>query len=168
MIEPMTSPNERTAAAPVHTDPVLSDPGDFERATAVRALGEGHDPLVFTVSGPDDPAVPALAHAIDVAGATVGEVNARIGDGLGRVLDEVVRSAGLRRAVISGGDTSGHAGMALGIYAVTALAPLAPGSPLCRAYADDAHDGLEIAFKGGQMGRPDFFWAAKHGAPASN
>lgn len=137
-------------------------------AAALRALGEGHDPLVFTANGPDDPAVPALAHAIDAAGASVGEVNARIGDGLGRVLDEVVRSAGLKRAVISGGDTSGHAGMALGIYAVTALAPLAPGSPLCRAYADDAHDGLEITFKGGQMGRPDFFWAAKHGAPASN
>lgn len=135
---------------------------------ALHALGEGHDPLVFTASGPDDPAVPALAHAIEAAGASTGEVNARIGDGLGRVLDEIVRTAGLKRAVISGGDTSGHAGMALGIYAVTALAPLAPGSPLCRAYADDAHDGLEIAFKGGQMGRPDFFWAAKHGAAATN
>lgn len=136
-------------------------------AAALQAIGEGRDPLVFTASGPDDPAVPALAQAIKVSGAATGEVNARIGDGLGRVLDTVVRGAGLRRAVISGGDTSGHAGMALGIYAVTALAPLAPGSPLCRAYADDAHDGLEIAFKGGQMGRPDFFWAAKHGAPAT-
>jgi len=46
---------------------------------------------------------------------------------------------------------------------VTALAPLAPGSPLCRAYAEGAHDGLEIAFKGGQMGRPDFFSAARGG-----
>jgi uncharacterized protein YgbK (DUF1537 family) len=133
-------------------------------AAALRALGEGRDPLVFTASGPDDSAVPALAQAIEAAGAATEEVNARIGDGLGRVLDTVVREGGLKRAVISGGDTSGHAGMALGIYAVTALAPLAPGSPLCRAYADDAHDGLEIAFKGGQMGRPDFFRAAKTGS----
>ena len=133
-------------------------------SAALTALGKGRDPLVFTASGPDDPAVPALAHALDAAGASPAEVNARIGDGLGRVLDEVVRRAGLKRAIISGGDTSGHAGMALGIYAVTALAPLAPGSPLCRAYADDAHDGLEIAFKGGQMGRPDFFCAARGGA----
>ncbi|WP_029351058.1 four-carbon acid sugar kinase family protein [Bosea sp. 117] len=135
---------------------------------ALRALGEGHDPLVFTASGPDDPAVPALGEAIVASGAEVGEVNARIGDGLGKVLDRLVRDARLKRAVISGGDTSGHAGMALGIYAVTALAPLAPGSPLCRAYADDAHDGLEIAFKGGQMGRPDFFFAAKAGGANSH
>lgn len=132
-------------------------------AEALRLLGEGRDPLVFTASGPDDPAVPALATAVAAAGIAAGAVNARIGDGLGRVLDRVVREARLGRAVISGGDTSGHAGMALGIYAVTALAPLAPGSPLCRAYADNAHDGLELAFKGGQMGRPDFFCAARDG-----
>jgi 3-oxoisoapionate kinase len=136
---------------------------ELERGTleALRALGEGRDPLVFTASGPDDPAVPAFGRAIEASGAAVGEVNARIGNGLGKVLGRLVRDARLKRAVISGGDTSGHAGMALGIYAVTALAPLAPGSPLCRAYADDAHDGLEIAFKGGQMGAPDFFFAAK-------
>lgn len=133
-------------------------------AAALNVLEAGQDPLVFTASGPDDPAVPALGQAIDAAGVAPSLVNARIGDGLGRVLDEVVRRAGLTRAIISGGDTSGHAGMALGIYAVTALAPLAPGSPLCRAYAEGAHDGLEIAFKGGQMGRPDFFSAAKGGA----
>ncbi|MBS7543846.1 four-carbon acid sugar kinase family protein [Ancylobacter oerskovii] len=136
---------------------------------ALRTLGEGRDPLIFTASGPDDPAVPALNAAIAASGASTGDVNARIGDGLGRALDRVVREGGLARAVISGGDTSGHAGMALGIYAVTALAPLAPGSPLCRAYADDAHDGLEISFKGGQMGTPDFFPAAKGlGANATN
>jgi uncharacterized protein YgbK (DUF1537 family) len=135
---------------------------------ALHALGEGRDPLVFTASGPDDPAVPALAEAIAANSAAVGEVNARIGDGLGKVLDRVVRDGALKRAVISGGDTSGHAGMALGIYAVTALAPLAPGSPLCRAYSDDAHDGLEIAFKGGQMGTPDFFIAAKRGGEATH
>jgi uncharacterized protein YgbK (DUF1537 family) len=128
---------------------------------ALRALGEGRDPLIFTASGPDDPAVPALNAAIAASGTDTGTVNARIGDGLGKALDRVVRDGRLARAVISGGDTSGHAGMALGIYAVTALAPLAPGSPLCRAYADDAHDGLEISFKGGQMGTPDFFRAAK-------
>lgn len=132
---------------------------------ALRALGAGSDPLVFTASGPDDPAVPALGEAIRTSGADAAEVNARIGDGLGQILDRIVRQASLKRAVISGGDTSGHAGMALGLYAVTALAPLAPGSPLCRAYSDDAaHDGLEIAFKGGQMGAENFFCAAKQGA----
>ena len=61
-------------------------------------------------------------------------------------------------------DTSGHAASTLGVYALTAVAPVAPGSPLCRAHTDDtALAGLEIALKGGQVGRPDFFCAVKRG-----
>jgi uncharacterized protein YgbK (DUF1537 family) len=77
---------------------------------------------------------------------------------------DVMRKAGLRRGVIAGGDTSGHAAMTLGIYALTALAPIAPGSALCRAHSDDpAHADLEMALKGGQMGAVDYFRAAKQG-----
>jgi uncharacterized protein YgbK (DUF1537 family) len=66
--------------------------------------------------------------------------------------------------VVAGGDSSGAAAARLGIVALTAVAPLAPGSPLCRAWSDDpARDGLEITLKGGQVGRPDFFAAAKAG-----
>ena len=52
----------------------------------------------------------------------------------------------------------------LGIDALTAIASLAPGAPLCRAYAARLdRDGLEIALKGGQVGAPNFFVAAKQG-----
>jgi uncharacterized protein YgbK (DUF1537 family) len=38
------------------------------------------------------------------------------------------------------------------------LAPLAPGAPLCRAAAPGSPvDGIEINFKGGQVGAPDYF-----------
>jgi uncharacterized protein YgbK (DUF1537 family) len=91
-------------------------------------------------------------------------VNDRIGKGLGEVVDQVLRRTGLKRVVIAGGDTSGHASMALGLYALTAVAPVAPGGALCRAHSDDAaHAGLEIALKGGQVGGPDFFCAVKNG-----
>jgi uncharacterized protein YgbK (DUF1537 family) len=41
---------------------------------------------------------------------------------------------------------------------------MAPGSPLCRAHADDAAlDGLELAMKGGQHGRPDYFESIRRG-----
>jgi 3-oxoisoapionate kinase len=80
------------------------------------------------------------------------------------VLDTVVREAKLTRAVISGGDTSGHATSMLGIDALTAIAPVAPGSPLCRAHSvDPARDGLQVALKGGQVGRDDFFCAVRDG-----
>jgi uncharacterized protein YgbK (DUF1537 family) len=152
------------------------DAGEWQReigrATeqALRLLGEGRDPLVYTARGPDDPAVAGLTHAIEATGAQSSIVNDRIGNGLGRLLDATLRESRLTRAVIAGGDTSGHASLALGIYALTALAPIAPGSPLCRAHSDDpAHEGLEITLKGGQVGAPDFFSAVKRGgAPSYN
>jgi len=145
---------------------------EIGRATeqALRLLGEGKDPLVYTARGPDDPAVADLARAVAANGVQPGTVNDRIGDGLGRLLDATLRESGLKRAIIAGGDTSGHASLALGIYALTALAPVAPGSPLCGAHSEDpAHEGLEIALKGGQVGTPDFFCAVKRGgAPGHN
>jgi 3-oxoisoapionate kinase len=131
---------------------------------ALEALGEGRDPLVYTAAGPDDPGVKALQNAITTAGVSSERVNTRIGAGLGYVLGRVLRQARLTRAVISGGDTSGHAASTLGIYALTAVAPVAPGSPLCRAHTDDTElAGLEIALKGGQVGPADFFCAVKRG-----
>ena len=134
---------------------------------ALAALAEGRDPLVFTARGPDDPAVAALRSAVAASGANPEAVNDRIGAGLGAVLGRVVREGRLTRAVIAGGDTSSHAGLTLGVHALAATAPLAPGAPLCRAHADDpALDGLELALKGGQVGKPDFFAAAKAGTAA--
>ncbi|WP_114948232.1 four-carbon acid sugar kinase family protein [Microvirga calopogonii] len=131
---------------------------------ALAAVGAGSDPLVFTANGPDDPALACVASAVEASGQSAGEINDRIGSGLGRLLGRVTRHARLTRAVIAGGDTSGHAARELGIYALTATAPIAPGSPLCRAYSDDpAHAQLEIALKGGQIGAPDFFCAVRQG-----
>ena len=130
----------------------------------MRALSAGRDPLVYSAAGPDDPAVAALRQAAANAGCSTDAVNDRIGSGLGRVLDAVIRAGGLTRAVISGGDTSGRAAAMLGIDALTAIAPIAPGSPLCRAHAvDPARDGLQIALKGGQVGGDDFFRAVRDG-----
>jgi uncharacterized protein YgbK (DUF1537 family) len=133
---------------------------------ALAALGQGRDPLVFTARGPDDPAVPALRAALAASGLAAEEANLRIGCALGRILDAVVRRAGLRRAVISGGDTSGHASRQLGIYALTALAPTIPGAAIFRAHGEGAHDGLELALKGGQMGSPDYFGWVRDGGGA--
>lgn len=135
-------------------------------ADALAVLGRGRDPLVFTARGPDDPAVSSLRAALALSGLPAEEANRRIGTALGRVLDAVVRAARLRRAVISGGDTSGHASRQLGIVALTALAPTIPGAAIFRAHGDGVHDGLELALKGGQMGSPDYFgWVRDGGGP---
>ena len=105
----------------------------------------------------------SLNAAIKVSGATTANVNDRIGEGLGRALDQILQTAKLERAIVAGGDTSGHALQAMGIYALTAIAPLASGAPLCRASSDREHAGIEIALKGGQVGGVDLFSVARDG-----
>lgn len=142
---------------------------ELGRATqaALAAVGQGRDPLIYTAAGPDDPAVGVLGAAAAQAGLTLEAANERLGAGLGQVLGDVIRAARLTRAVISGGDTSGRAASMLGIDALTAIAPLDPGSPLCLAHGAGELDGLQIALKGGQVGQPDFFVAAKQGGRAA-
>jgi uncharacterized protein YgbK (DUF1537 family) len=138
------------------------------REEALRAIGEGFDPLVFTASGTDDRSIPELRDAIRTSGASDEDVNERIGTGLGKVLGRTLKAAGLKRGVIAGGDTSGYGAMALGIEALTALAPTVPGAALFKAHARNPALGeMEIALKGGQMGTPDYFqWIKAGGGPS--
>ena len=76
-----------------------------------------------------------------------------------------MRAARIRRGAVSGGDTSGSALRALGAYALEAIAPIAPGAPLCRVFSTDPEtDGFQITLKGGQMGDVDFFGSVRAAA----
>lgn len=141
-----------------------------EEARVVRAACEaasrGQSPLVHSAAGNDDPAVARYRAALSASRLAPEEANRRVGEALGRILDRVLRATGLRRAVISGGDTSGHGMRQLGLGALEALAPTIPGAALCRAHGEGVHDGLEIALKGGQMGSDDYFaWIRAGGGP---
>lgn len=129
---------------------------------ALKVINSGRDPLVYSASGPDDPRVTAFRKAVTQSGLPISEINDRIGKALGDILNALIRQTGLRRVVISGGDTSSHAAQRLGIDALTAIAPMAPGAPLCLAHSpDSAIDGLEIVLKGGQTGAQNFFTAVR-------
>ena len=70
----------------------------------------------------------------------------------------------VRRVLIAGGDSSSYAARSLGIEAVEMIAPLAPGAPLCSAHAPGSPaDGIEVNFKGGQVGAEDYFGAVALG-----
>ncbi|WP_315832709.1 four-carbon acid sugar kinase family protein [Bradyrhizobium prioriisuperbiae] len=130
---------------------------------ALQALSAGRDPLLVTAEGPDDPAIAGFRTAIVTSGVSPDTINDRIGTGLGRALDRILQTAGLQRVVVAGGDTSGHAVRAMNIFALTAIAPLASGAPLCRASADTPHAAVEIALKGGQVGGADLFCLVRDG-----
>lgn len=140
----------------------LADPADagatrneaLQRGLA--ALRAGDSVILHTALGPDA-ADPAL---------NTDQARHGIGRRLGEILRELVIEERLTRVVVAGGDTSSHAIEQLGIHALTTRLPLpeSPGSPLCTAYSDDARfDGLEVAFKGGQIGSDRYFATIRDG-----
>lgn len=133
---------------------------------AGQALAGGASPLVYTASGPDDPAVRAFDATAAAAGLARSEAARRTGEALAQVMRRLLdQTPGLRRIAVAGGDSSGEVAASLGIEALTVTAALAPGAPLCRAWSSDARrDGLEIVLKGGQMGGEDFFPVVRDGA----
>jgi uncharacterized protein YgbK (DUF1537 family) len=114
----------------------------------LAALRAGRHTLLYTNRGsPSGPPLPAD----------------RLGAQLGQFALEAIAQSGVRRLAIAGGDTSSYAARALGIHSLEFLAPLSPGAPLCRAQAPGSPaDGLEVVFKGGQVGAGDFFLTAAH------
>jgi len=137
-------------------------------AKALRAVGAGRDPLVYSARGPDDPAVEVFRKALAASSLSAERANNLVGATLGLVLDQLLRQSGIRRAVISGGDTSGHAAHQMEIFALSALAPTIPGAALFQAHSQNQHyQNLQLALKGGQMGTPDYFGWIKQGGGAA-
>jgi uncharacterized protein YgbK (DUF1537 family) len=134
------------------------------RDAALSALSQGQSAMVFTASGPDDPALAAVAEAARSAGQSPGAVNEEIGTGLGQVLAQLAAVARVPRLVIAGGDTSSRATRGLGLVALTAKAAVAPAVPLLLGHAADPKvPPVELVLKGGQMGAPDLFITIRGG-----
>jgi uncharacterized protein YgbK (DUF1537 family) len=142
-----------------------SDRDEVERRVsdeAAEVVHRGRSVILHTAMGPDDPRVPVtVAHLGSQSAAAES-----LGGAMGRILAGVLARTSLTRAVVTGGDTSYHVARALGVRAVETLAPIQPGSPMCRVHAQDPRvDGIEMLFKGGQVGRPDIFVHAVRGSP---
>ncbi len=121
-------------------------------AETLAGLQAGRSVVAYTAFGPDSPM------KID-GGASFGNA---LGQKLGELASSLVERSGVRRCVIAGGDTSGQASRALQIRALRMIRPMAPGSPLCRAWRA-AGEPLEILLKGGQVGGPRLFGEVKSG-----
>jgi uncharacterized protein YgbK (DUF1537 family) len=129
---------------------------------AIRHLKTKRSVIVHSSRGDADPRLAATAVALARSGLDGARARAEtarlIGTALGRVVSEAAARASVRRVVIAGGDTSSYAARAVGIQAVEVIIPLAPGVPLLRAHAPgSALDGLEVNFKGGQVGPENYF-----------
>ena len=145
-------------------DPVSLAGDDCESAirhltkATIDLLKQGRSVLVYTALEPET----GKAAELD----SISGGRHRVGQALGRIARDAIAICGLRRAIIAGGDTSSHALGQLDVLALTTRFPLrqSPGSPLCRAHSNNrAVDGIEIAMKGGQVGRDDYFTMLRDG-----
>ncbi|MCH5719611.1 four-carbon acid sugar kinase family protein [Niabella hibiscisoli] len=108
-----------------------------------------------------------LVHTGSKDGANLS--SQKLGTALGRMAREAVEESKIKRVVIAGGDTSSYAARAMQIEAVEMIAPLVAGAPLCKAYSvNPAINGLEVNFKGGQVGAADYFGVLRDGRMMNN
>jgi uncharacterized protein YgbK (DUF1537 family) len=121
---------------------------------AARHIIAGRSVIAHTSLGPDDtrelsnPSRETLDQLAHASGSIAREVLARVP---------------VSRIGIVGGDTSSVAARALGVRALEYDFRLAPGVPVCRVRASGAPlDGLQVMFKGGQMGPSDIFAQLVH------
>ena len=141
-------------------------PAEIERVVmaATQALSRGVSVIVHSAEGPDDPAVSGFDAITCAAGLARHDAARKVGRALAEVMRRLLDSVALTRVVVAGGDSSGEVASALGIDALSVVAGLAPGAPLCRAWsAEPRRDGLQIVLKGGQIGDAAFFGAVREG-----
>jgi uncharacterized protein YgbK (DUF1537 family) len=152
--------------APVDTAVLAGAGAEAEQLRIESEVGgflrSGKSVIVHTCRGGDDPRFSTGARAFEGRGA--GGTDSRtqaarsLGGALGRIAAGALAASGIRRLVVAGGDTSTYAARALGIEALEMVAPIVPGAPLCIARAPgSAVDGVEVNFKGGQVGGDDYF-----------
>jgi uncharacterized protein YgbK (DUF1537 family) len=177
--------SDRWPDAPA-ANPVLVVSGSCSPTTAAQlstAVGAGFREIRWDVTGAgpdrfDDQAtvqhvIKALTNGESVVVRTDlpahdgldRQSQARIVAALGAMTRQVVASAAVRRIAVCGGDTSGAIAQALGLTSARMLVPTALGAPTCVVTSRHAScDGLEVAFKGGQMGQQDYLLRVASGA----
>ncbi|MEI6950123.1 four-carbon acid sugar kinase family protein [Paraflavisolibacter sp. H34] len=130
----------------------------------VSLLQQGTGVVVHTSRGADDERIARTARIFEEQEMDTISTSLAYGSFLGNLVRDVAGRAPLTRIVVAGGDTSSYAARAMGIEAVEMIAPLAPGAPLCKAFAPGSPvNGLQVVFKGGQVGREDFFGMVAEG-----
>jgi uncharacterized protein YgbK (DUF1537 family) len=135
----------------LHLDPeqIIAGNGEARRALAwaTDRLREG-PVLIASSSTPEEVAALQSRHGRDATGHAIEQAMADIAEGL--------VSAGVRRLVVAGGETSGAAVDRLGIPGFLVGAEIAAGVPVLRAVGAKAGDML-LALKSGNFGGPEFF-----------
>ncbi|EHQ30590.1 four-carbon acid sugar kinase family protein [Mucilaginibacter paludis] len=135
---------------------------------SVELMQQGIPVIVHTSLGPNDHRIEDTYQAFIKQGLNEDDIRTKTaklyGETLGLIAIGVAKKGLLKRLVIAGGDTSSFVARAMGIEAVEMIAPVSPGAPLCKVHApNSAAHGIEINFKGGQVGSDNYFETVLNG-----
>jgi uncharacterized protein YgbK (DUF1537 family) len=125
---------------------------------AVSALKGGRSVVIHTAIGPDDPRISKMTGRARDLGISPEKATGLLGETLGRISKTVILASGVRRAVFAGGDSAGRITKFLDVVALQVGKSLGVSAPICYIYSSHPRiNGLQIAFKGGQIGGDDCF-----------
>jgi uncharacterized protein YgbK (DUF1537 family) len=129
---------------------------------ALEALAHGRSVILHTAIGPQDPRIKAMEEMIAKLPLTATEANQTLGNELGDLALNIVGNSQVKRLVIAGGDTAGRIQQSFKIEALQVSKPIGTAAPLCYVFSNQPEfNGLEMAFKGGQVGSRDYFYQAQ-------
>ncbi|MBP6180846.1 four-carbon acid sugar kinase family protein [Flavobacterium sp.] len=128
----------------------------------IENFNQGKSTILHTSTGLNDPRIAETELFFKSKGITENEIQKQCssiyGKVLGQVAKEVLKTVELKRILFAGGDTSSYAASELDILALEMIGSIAPGAPLCKAVSDNEWvNGIEMNFKGGQVGTADYF-----------
>ena len=130
---------------------------------ACNELAAGRSVIVHTAIGPQDERIEAMKKKAGQLSLSEPDAIRILGAAFGDIAQKILRRSSLKRLVIAGGDTSGTIQKYLQIKALQVAKSIGLGAPLCYVFSQRAHiNGLEVAFKGGQVGDRDYFIQAQH------
>lgn len=124
--------------------------------TLLKGLRAGKSVVLHTSLGSDDPRLATTASCLEQRGLPKKVTAKLYGTLLGLAVKKVTEQIQLQRIIVAGGDTSSYAARAMGVEAVEVIASLSAGAPICLAHGKGSIDQLQVVFKGGQVGKPDF------------
>jgi uncharacterized protein YgbK (DUF1537 family) len=125
---------------------------------AVSALKGGRSVVIHSAVGPGDPRISKTKRRAQELGISSEKATDLLGNGLGKITKMVILASGVRRTVLAGGDISGRITKFLDIQAIQVGKSLGVPAPICYVYSPHPGiNGLQIAFKGGQVGGDNYF-----------
>ncbi len=145
----------RAGGAALALDPLVIEggPGAVRAAVAWAKPRLAHEPvLVYTTADPEAVRRVQSQLGVEAAGALVERTLAEIASGLVQ--------EGVRRLVVTGGETAGAVLQALGVERLRIGPQIDPGVPWCAARTPLVSGALHLALKSGNFGAPDFFTRA--------